>query len=283
MEALLTGAVRTHISTYLRSIQAMPERACTVRVNDFYHRLRNLPTHAARWEGKAAQNAFKLPPDLHMSVIPLLTGNMKPDKINKDFVTPLYEMLLLAFEAKPRPISFAMAGYSPVDFMAYIYQDVYSREKDIPLDDIESNFGKWRNPIVDWLRSPRDESIENNATRHVRWRFALLFDRGYSQIAARQNRAEGNTALTNLISKLFESDQETGYANGSLRDFRLVRQDFNLLAERCFLLRHRDDPVKMERFARVICPAKVNGPFSEHNIAFKRGPKSGQRRAPRRA
>jgi len=106
---------------------------------------------------------------------------------------------------------------------------------------------------------------------------ALLLGVPYSTVVGMQHRTVGAIALSTLIGKFLESDQDADYTNGSLRDFRLVRQDFNLLGELCFLSRHRDDPDKMDRISRVICPAKVVGSFSEHAI-FPKGAKRGRKR-----
>jgi len=266
----------TRIGAYLREIKNSPEIPISVTPNDFYKRMVSLPMRAVHWDINPPRNAFRIPRNLNVGVIPDMTGiPIRDHQIRDVFITPAQEMLLLAFEAKPRPLSFAMTGYSLVDFMAYIYQDVYCKENEISLREVENDFGTWRNAIVEWLRSDENAHIsKNNAMRHIRKRFALVFDARYQSVAQWQKKPANAASMMNLFAKLLESDHDVGYTNGAVRDFRLVRQDFNLLAEHCFLLRNKNDPIQMEQFSRAICPSKVQGAFSEYRLIRKTGRKN---------
>jgi len=269
----------TRIGAYLREIKNNSNNSelnAPVKVGDFYKRMMRLTERAINWGIKPPENAFRVPTYLDINKLPALVGKININDRNA-LASQILEMLLLTFEAKPRPISFAITGYSPIDFMAYIYQDVYCKEKEIPLKTVENDFTTHLSDIIDWLRSQDNtrSKSENNAVRHIRYRCSMLFDVNYSTIRSWQNKPEGSIALTNLVSKLLECDQDSGYANGSLRNFRLVRQDFNLLGEYCFLLRKHGNPEEMEKFKKIICPSKVTVAFSLIKITKGTGRKPG--------
>jgi len=287
--------VQTRISQHLQAIKDGAGAYEPVTPAAFKERWLTMPEHIRLWDEQPPENAFALPAWLERSLMEEYTGKIKSE------ITLVQEMLLLAFEATPRPVSFGMTGYGPLHFIAYIYQDVFYEENGIAeiisrdeaiqkkigfkktSGDLKSNlyegmyFRHFYMKIFDWLRYTEKHRTKNCAISHIEARLHLLTGRSKQNVESFHRPLAQIPAETALFHKLMERDDETGYTKGSLRDYRLVRQDFNLLGEYCFYSRHKNssDQDPMWRLERVCCPSIVNrlGGFSNHIIKKKAGRK----------
>lgn len=265
---------QTKIATLLKQYRADATKMAPVTMRDYMIRMQELPRLAA---GHAPSNGFARPADLAPMHLRLVTGffssrfQMKSlEEQIDDRVTLGREMLLLTYEAKPRPISFAMTGYTASDFIAYIYQDVALRSMGRNADVTHEEFVAQIDDIKSWLRLPPPSRIDNSPRRHIRRRLMLLLDRTNNQAASLLEDREMPNELVLLAQKLLECDDDEGYTQGRLRDFREVREDFNVLAEHCVRLRHPDDSKLLSSFDRVICPSLVDD-FASYQIDLPRG------------
>src|SRR5690606_21083225 len=111
--------------------------------------------------------------------------------------------------------------------------------------------------IKDWLRMPPPPGVQNSARRHIRRRLMLLLERTNHQAASLFEDREMPSDLVMMFQKLLERDDDQGYTQGSLRDFREVREDFNRLADFCVRNRHPNDDEIEESFEKVICPSLI--------------------------
>lgn len=246
--------------------------------NEFVYRARALPLLAAQRRG-GPDNGFALP--MNLSTLDLRAigfvahGFSYSDKKNfSETVSLLQHMALLAYEAKPRPMSFSMNGYSASDFVAYIYQDVAARFIDIPLMHEPVFTREKANVIKSWL----SESVprkQNTPQRHIRRRLMAVFNRTSQQINSLFIDREIPPEMLIIFRKLLERDDNSGYIEGSLRDFELVRHDINLLGEAVTLpyLIATDDIEQADAFRRVDCPATI-GDFGALQIDKPRSKKT---------
>ena len=256
-----------------------PEKCKPVTMREYMMRMSQIPRLAANIN--ETKNAFVSPGDLSPMVLRIVTGFLnyrlhsasKPKELEKE-ISLRREMLLLAFEAKPRHISFAMNGYTASDFISYIYQDVAMTAMGVDPEEQEDRFVPMINDIKSWMRIPPPKGITNTARRHIRRRLMLLLDRSNHQAASLFEDREMPSEMVLMMQKLLERDDDQGYLNGELRDFRQVRDDFNILAEFCVRNRYTDKSAKSERvlmdLEKVICPSEV-GNFESYVIDLPRG------------
>jgi hypothetical protein len=249
-----------------------PENPLTMR--EYLSRMHKIPRAAFAW---ADINAFATPEDMNVSALRLSTGMLSSRFLSKASKALLdepdslsREMLLIAFEAKPRPISYSITGYRMSDFIAYIYQDVAMSAMNLSSSQRARPFKENVENIKSWFLLPPGKGGPNSARRHVRRRLMALLDRTNHQAASLFEDREIPGELPHLIHKLMERDDDQGFMAGDLRDFRLVRQDFNLLAEYCMRSRYASDVVKIDALDRVICPSKIKD-FSAYVIDLPRG------------
>jgi len=236
----------TRISDYLKT-RPLDEKPPSVA--EFDERMMNLAVLAKKWTGTSPDNNFSNPKILSLDFVTGIAGN------RKNGVTLVQEMLLLAMEAKPRPVSFAIQGYMFNDFISYIYQDIYYKERGINTKLAIENFDKYRRDIGAWLRGEIRQEYKRCNKWKIRKGIQLLFDKNHIVHAHLmfQGKSISRSILT-LMYKLMESDEDDGYTNGSIRDFRLIRQDLNLLGNYCFVRRYGNDSKRMRTFREVIPP-----------------------------
>lgn len=266
---------KTLVTKLLEAYKANPEICHPVTMGEYMYRMQMVPRLASKFA--ESELGFTEASDLPPMVLRLVTGFMnyryhsisKPEEMEKEVSLPR-EMLLLAYEAKPRHISFAMNGYTASDFIAYIYQDVARRSMGLEEDETKLPFQKIVNDIKDWLRIPPESGTQNSARRHIRRRLMLLLDRSNHQAASLFEDREMPSDLVALMQKLLERDDDVGYTQGELRPFREVRHDFNILAEHCLRLRKAHDDMLEQRLNKVICPSLVDD-FATYEIDFPRG------------
>jgi len=236
----------TRISDYLKT-HPLGERP--LNVAEFDERMMNLAVRAKKWMDTPPDNNFSNPKILSLDFVTDIAGNRKND------VTLVQEMLLLAMEAKPRPISFAIQGYMFNDFISYIYQDIYYEEKGINAELAMANFNKYRRDIGAWLRGEIRQDYKKCNKWKIRKGIQLLFDKNHIVHAHLMFQGKSiSRSILSLMYKLMESDEDEGYTNGSIRDFRLIRQDLNLLGNYCFVRRYGNDSKRMRTFREVIGP-----------------------------
>lgn len=193
------------------------------------------------------------------------------------------EMLLLAFEATPRPVSFAMSGYLPGAWLAYMYQDVALAVLDgLSLDDNGRFDDSMSARICEWLQDNRNLKLRHNAEsdptrRHLLQRLSILMERQVTGVRLLFRDQALRPELTVLGRKLLEvEDDEAGFLRGEIRPFEEVRADWNALAEYVMRKRHSKDDAWISRFVRVPCPGRVLAlgiPFSDWTIALPVGPR----------
>lgn len=230
-----------------------------VTMRDYMVRMGQL----TRWAAKSMDpSGFAYPVDLNQSEMRLISGlyssRLKTRGARNELDEPVSlvrEMLLLCYEAKPRPISLAMTGYVASDLVAYIYQDVAAQE--IPDFDPGAPIAERIDQIKMWLRVTPPRTAVNNASRHIRRRLMVMLDRSNHQAASLIEDREMPTEVRHLVQKLLERDDDQGYTNGRLRDFHLVREDLNALAEHCLNLRFDPDSRQIEDLNMVCCPGDV--------------------------
>ncbi|MDF8363289.1 MULTISPECIES: hypothetical protein [Achromobacter] len=283
----------SRIAQLLDLYEAQPNRRRVVTLREYLLRMQQVPRLSTQHE---AENAFRSPGDMSVAMVRLLTSMMSSrfhtDKTQADMdkpVSPVRQMLLLAFEAKPRPISFAITGYTSSDFIAYIYQDVVENAMRLAGRHLSKSRGDRIDDIKGWLREGTPKVGTNSASRHIRRRMMVLLSRTNHQVASLLDDREMPSELVFLIHKLLERDDDVGFTQGALRSFKDVREDFNRLAE--FVVRinaeyadaQPDKPneppnprdqveKKGDLLKRVICPAKVPGwDFFNWSVDLPRG------------
>lgn len=232
-----------------------------VTMREYTQRMQEIPRLSMRF---GQSNGFEMAHDLSDAQMRLITGMVSSrynqarfqEQMDKP-VNVLREMMLYLFEAKPRPISFAITGYTISDFIAYIYQDIA-----LQLTGASAQANEPFKNVVDqikaWFREPFD-SRKNSARRHIRRRLMVTLDRTSHQANSLFEDREMPTEMLYVAHKLLERDDDSGYTQGVIRPFEQVRNDFNLLATYCQVRRYKDEPKKLEAFWRVRCPGEVPG------------------------
>lgn len=240
-----------------------------VTLRGFRGRMQRLSRHAVSLDDDSV--GFRFPSDLTDSTVHLHAGILSSRYASKEGKKELdrpvqmtREMLLYCFEAKPRPISFGITGYSSSDFIAYAYQDVaYSAMGPDDQDQVDSlSLPDQIDFIAEWLRAPIS-NYRNSARRHIRRRLRVLLDRKVVQIGAMQFDREVRTDVLHLFFKLMESDDDVGFTVGQLRDNKSIRDDLNLLGMFCTYIHFRHDEQRLQEFLRVRCPSLVSDFSSE--------------------
>lgn len=295
-EAVYTSAPqqpKSRIAQLLDLYEGQPNRRRVVTLREYLLRMQQVPRMSTQLE---AENGFRSPGDMSVAMVRLLTSMMSSrfhtEKTQNDMdkpVSPVRQMLLLAFEAKPRPISFAITGYTSSDFIAYIYQDLAEHAMRLAGRRLPKPFGERIDDIKAWMREGAPKVGTNSASRHIRRRLMVLLSRTNHQVASLLDDREMPSELVFLIHKLLERDDDVGFTQGALRPFKDVREDFNRLAE--FVVRinaeyadaQPDEPneppnprdqveKKGDLLKRVICPAKVPGwDFFNWSVDLPRG------------
>lgn len=297
-EAIYTSAPqepKSLIAQLLDQYETQPNRRRVVTLREYLLRMQQVPRMSTQHE---AENGFRSPGDMSVAMVRLLTSMMSSrfhtEKTQNDMdkpVSPVLQMLLLAFEAKPRPISFAITGYTSSDFIAYIYQDLAEHAMRLAGRHLPKPFGDRIDDIKAWMREGAPKVGTNSASRHIRRRLMVLLSRTNHQVASLLDDREMPSELVFLIHKLLERDDDVGFTQGALRPFKDVREDFNRLAE--FVVRinaeyadalpdstEPDEPPnprdqvekKRDLLKRVICPAKVPGwDFFNWSVDLPRG------------
>lgn len=261
---------QTLVQNYINSLQSDNppiQHKGSISMHEYRVRTQQLPYLAH--EFNAPKNGFTIPGEFSDSQYRLASGLFSSRYRRSDFrqemdkeVPAMREMLMLGYEALPRPISYAMHGYKPSDFIAYIYQDTLMAD----LDMRGANFIENLDVIKEHLRSsvaPRG----NNARRHIRRRLSILLDRTSYQISSLLNDREAPGELVMLMQKLLEREDGIGFTQGALRHFRDVRNDFNAIAEFVQHLRYVNNN-QMNRLASlklIICPSRVVD-FSKYKL-----------------
>lgn len=261
-----TPNLHTALSERINKLRLNGELSPSLTQNQFVYRARSLPLLAAESLSDENQFASGFAVPINLSTLDLrgmgFVGHGFSPRDKKSLSEPislLQHMLLLAYEATPRPMSFAMNGYSASDFVAYAYQDVAARFIDIPLMH-ELTFTREKASIIkSWL----SESVprkQNSPQRHIRRRLMAIFNRSSQQINSLFIDREIPPEMILLFRKLLERGDNLGYTGGSLRDFKLVRSDLNLLAESVTLpyLMALNEVEQVDAFNRVDCPATVD-------------------------
>jgi len=265
---------KTAIQRLLKQYVNDPSHQEPISLREYLARMQTLPRLASQQD---SINGFTKPGDMNQSTLRLATGFItsrlqrqgRQQEMDKP-VNMVREMLLMCFEAKPRPLSYAMGGYTVSDFIAYIYQDVAKKDMELSASERERPFKELVDDIKTWLRIPPPLSSTNTARRHVRRRIMVTMDRSNHQVSALMEDREMPSEVLLLIQKLLERDDDQGYCVGELRDFREVRDDLNALADFCIRRRYDSDSVKVEDLEMVCCPSEVID-FSEHTIQRPRG------------
>lgn len=170
----------------------------------------------------------------------------------------LEHMALIAFEAKPRPLSFAISRYNVVDFIAYIYQDVAQHFIDSEVVQSEEFTLEKSMAIKNWLLAPVPRK-QNTPQRHIRRRLMVAFNRTGHQITSLLNGRGVAPELRLLIHKLLERDDDVGYTRGAIRDFESVRYDLNVLTRHVALgyYLEQEDTNAINAYFRIPCPSEV--------------------------
>lgn len=267
--AVLTSQLPTALSFHLQQLLLQGKFDEPVTRNRYVARARALPLLAANQAYTTSipaedQRGFAAP--LNLSTLDLrgmglIAHGFSPrDKKGLSLpISPIQHMLLTTFEATPRPLSFSMNGYSASDFVAYIYQDVAERFINTPAVRSPLFTNKKRKEIKQWLVDtvPRKQ---NSPQRHIRRRLMALFNRTNQQINSLFLDREISPEMLLLFRKLMERDDNLGYMQGQLRDFKLIRNDLNLLGE-YITLRHlimTGDVERYDAYLRVDCPATIS-------------------------
>jgi hypothetical protein len=265
---------KTAIQRLLQRYKNDPSHQEPVSLRDYLARMQTLPRLAGQQD---SINGFTKPGDMNQSTLRLATGlitsRLQRSGRQKEMDKPVNmvrEMLLLCFEAKPRPLSYAMGGYTVSDFIAYIYQDVATKDMGLSANERERPFIELVDDIKTWLRIPPPLSSTNTARRHVRRRIMVTMDRSNHQVSALMEDREMPSEVLLLVQKLLERDDDQGYTVGELRDFREARDDLNALAEFCVRRRYEPGSVKVEDLEMVCCPSEVSD-FSQLTIQRPRG------------
>ena len=281
----LLGQKFTPIAKHLSSLVEQSAASSTndvaipsITYAECIQRARVLPLLAAQLNNDQRDKTLFRPADLTILELRLLGFvphgfSMRNRKVLQKNISLPQHMMLIAFEAKPRPLSFAMSGYSCSDFVAYIYQDVAARFIDSPIMATKEFTKEKAEEIKYWLQLDVPKK-RNSPQRHIKRRLMALLNRKSGQINNLYQDQEVPTDLLILFRKLLEVDEDVGYSYGELRDFSLVRQDFNALCHYVTYSHYEENKmiVNQEDYHRVKCPSVIID-FTSENIDKKRVPK----------
>lgn len=212
---------------------------------------------------------FTQPGDLPLSMLRYmefigLSVSVRNKTLMAQHVSLEQHMLLLTYEAKPRPLSLASMGYTSSDFIAYIYQDVAARF--IRHKEMKSlEFTKEKAALIKAWLLEKVPAKRGSPQRQIRRHLMTMFDRNNAQIIALFNNRGCTNDMQNLMRKLLERDDDKGYTYGEVRDFRDVRADLKLLAKQVTYSYYTNsgDSLKAEEFLRIRCPSLVNSFVAE--------------------
>lgn len=261
-------------SALQRLIEAESRTRRPTTLREYLAKMQMIPRLSAR---EPAVNGFAQPVDLSASSLRLVTGlvtsRIQRPSFQQELDSPvsvIREMLLMAYEAKPRPISFALSGYTASDFIAYIYQDVLMNDMGMSPEDRKRPFSEIVDDLKEWMRIPPEPSTTNTPRRHIRRRLMALLDRSNHQAASLFEDREMPVELVLLMQKLLERDDDQGYTRGDIKPFQEVRDDFNALGEFCIRLHYEEGSKQIESLEMVFCPASVSD-VSLYSIQKPRG------------
>lgn len=275
--SLSTAGQPTAISTHLNELLISGGLKNIVKQSDYINRTRALPLLAERKALSTNTGGFASPTDLTtldlrgLGLVPH-GFSLRDRKALSETISPIYHMVLIAYEATPRPVGFAMNGYSASDFLAYIYQDVAACFIHTPEVQSEVFTREKANQIKMWL-SEKVPRKQNSPQRHIRRRLMIMLNRTNQQINSLFIDREISTEMMVLFRKLMERDDNIGYMEGQLRNYRAVRSDFNSLAETLTLPHYvrENDFDAADAFRRIDCPATISD-FASTNIDKPRSP-----------
>lgn len=262
------------VAKLLQQYRMDPDLSRPPTMREYMMRIHRLP----RLTGAAyAENGFSDAGDLSNTNTRLISGMLSAKMLRQSFkdeldkpVSIIREMQLICFEAKPRPISLALGGYTASDLIAYIYQDIARKHLDVGEDISRYHFADIVEDIKSWLRIPSSTSSVNTPQRHIRRRLMVMLDRTTHQASALIQDREMPFETVSLVQKLLERDDDQGYTRGDLRDFESVRNDLNLLAEHCILGRFEPNSRQVQDFRMVCCPSLVVD-FAAYTVQRPRG------------
>ena len=267
-------AAKSLIAKTIKSLARKNERAQTMTMREYLAGMQQIPRLAY---ARPDATRFAMPQDMNMSTLRLASGMLSSRFLNFDnralfdeSVSLMREMLLITYEAKPRPISYGITGYRMSDFIAYIYQDILM--DDMKMSDHQRGrpFESRVEALKMWMMMPTGKSAVNSARRHIRRRLMVLLDRTNHQAAALFEDREVPSELIHLIHKLMERDDDLGYTEGRVRPYREVRADFNALAEFCVRNRFKHDSERLRTLDRLVCPSLITD-FPGYPIDLPRG------------
>ena len=209
------------------------------------------------------KSSFPLPDMLNgtdLRSLNLVNHSFSPRDVKglRERVSMLEHMALISFEAKPRPLSFAINRYSVADFIAYVYQDVAQRYIDDEIMQDENFTLEKSNLIKNWLLAPVPRK-QNTPQRHIRRRLMIAFDRTGHQITSILNGRSIAPELRLLVHKLLERDDDVGYTRGAIRDFEHVRHDLNIFIKHIALGHYfeQGNIDAINAYFRIPCPSQV--------------------------
>lgn len=263
---------RTAIQRLIASYISEGRHLEPVTLGDYMNRLIQLPTFTDK---EKAVNQFVPAAKLATGDLRFF-GSAKPwsklpkSKLEEQVSIPK-EIILLCYEAKPRPISFALNAYGLNDFIAYIYQDIAMNDMDDLPEGATLTDPEVLAKVKLWLQQRPDRDTTNSPIKHIRRRLTASFIRSPNQLNRFLFTNDSGGEVSEMACKLLERDDDQGYTRGDLRDFPDVRDDFNVLVE--FVLRNRyaADSPEIEEIERVCCPSLVTVPFHEYRIERMRG------------
>lgn len=263
-QAMYTPSPSLITQRIARAYQDKEHLADPVTLRGFKGRMQRLPRLTVSLGDESV--GFRFPSYLTDSTVHLHAGILSSryatkegkEELNRS-VAMTREMLLYCFEAKPRPISFGITGYSSSDFISYVYQDVaykaMDKEDQESIDQME--LPEQVDFIAEWMRAPIS-NYHNSARRHIRRRLRVLLDRKVAQIGAMQFDREVRTDLLHLFFKLMECDDDVGFTAGQLREHASIRDDLNILGMFCTYIHFKNDEARLREFLRVRCPTLVS-------------------------
>jgi len=245
--------------------QGEPTRAYALSASEFRARTQELATLAAQ----SGPSGFILPRGLNrhqeLEITHLDTIAMRRTMSQGDpDCSFLSEMLLLAFEATPRPVSYAMSGYMPGDWLAYMYQDVALNalvHENPALRKRDFDAGTCY-LVREWLGNNRnllrkDSAKVSAGQRHTLQRLEVIMGRSIGVVRNIFEDRNLRPEMVLLARKLLEMEDGDGYLSGAVRPFEEVRADWNALAEYVMRRRMVGDEKWQTRFLRTCCPSVV--------------------------
>lgn len=160
-----------------------------------------------------------------------LTPNQSISYQESEQATIEMEMLLYCYEAKPRHMSLALQGWHMDDFIAYIYRDF------LLLAGVASTLAESTMHAKEYLRAASRPTLDDKAGRirvGIASRVTAMFGRHQTSFYRWMAPESGLREQRNLIAKLLEPDDESGYTSGRLAHYKQVREDLYELSRFCW-------------------------------------------------